>query len=481
MVYETIVALRYLGSRKKNHFISVITVISCVGVAIGVWALIVVISVMAGFEGDLRGKILGTYAHLLVDQPKGNLGGWQSLLGPLEQARHVQGASPFLRSEVMISSSVNLAGVTFKGIDTRRAGVVNRLEESLVEGELAHLDQPERIPIPSFTSLRMAPGGGAGYAMVPDGAAEGVGDGAAGGTGEETGTSTSTSTGEGTGGEELMPPLALPSAEDEPRTLPGVLIGSELKKSLLVLVGDEVSIVSPLGDLGPSGPIPRSRTYRVAGVFFTGMYEYDSKMVYVTLPQAQEFLGVGDEVTGIELRVDDPDRSEQVSRAVAAELARPGLRVRDWKSLNASLFAALRLEKVAMFVILTLVTIVASFNIIASLIMVVLEKKKEVAILKALGTSDRGIARIFMTEGVMIGVIGMVFGVLAGVGSCLAIASFGIPLDQEVYYINRLPVELHALDVTLIAASAVLISFLATLYPSRLAARLLPAEGLRHE
>lgn len=277
-----------------------------------------------------------------------------------------------------------------------------------------------------------------------------------------------------------MPRLILPGPE-EPRRLPGVVIGSELKKNLLVLIGDEVTILSPLGDLSPAGPIPRSRTFRVAGAFFTGMYEYDSKMVYVTLPEAQAFLGLGDEVSGIELQASDPDATGGLVKKIGAMLHGQGLRIRDWKTLNANLFAALLLEKVAMFVILTLVTIVASFNIVASLIMVVLEKKKEVAILKALGSSDQGIRRIFMTEGLLIGTIGTLFGLLAGVATCWAIGRFGIPLDREVYYIDRLPVEMHALDIAIIGASAVVISFLATIYPARLAARLLPAEGLRHE
>jgi len=479
MVYETIIALRYLGSRKKNHFISVITVISCAGVSIGVWALIVVIAVMAGFEGDLRSKILETYAHLLVDRPRGNFSGYAELVPQLEQLEHVQGASPFLRTEVMISSAINLAGVALKGIDGRHAGVVNRLDSALVEGRLEHLAAPEKIPRPSFSSSGLSRGGSgepepvgtplgavavvqpgelARQAPAPDAAEDGAG---------------------------LMPPLTFDTAGPD-RVLPGLLIGAELKKSLLVLVGDEVSIVSPLGDLGPSGPIPRTRTFRVAGVFFTGMYEYDSKMVYATLGETQRFLGIGDEVSGIELRLDEPERTDVVAPRVSALLTRarqnlPELRLRDWKALNSSLFSALLLEKIAMFVILTLVTIVASFNIVASLIMVVLEKKKEVAILKALGTTDRGIARIFMTEGMLIGLVGMVLGVLGGVATCLLISRFGIPLDQDVYYIDRLPVELRALDIGLIALSALLISFLATLYPSRLAARLLPAEGLRHE
>ena len=278
-----------------------------------------------------------------------------------------------------------------------------------------------------------------------------------------------------------MPPLVF-DAPTARRVLPGVLIGAELKKNLLVLVGDEVTLLAPLGDLGPTGPIPRSRTFRVAGVFFTGMYEYDSKMLYVTLPEAQSFLGAGaDEVSGVELRADDPEGTGAMLTELRQLVAGRGLRVRDWRELNSSLFAALLLEKVAMFIILTLVTLVASFNIVASLIMVVLEKKREVAILKALGTTNGSIRRIFMTEGLLIGTIGMVFGVLAGVATCLAIAHVGIPLDQEVYYINRLPVELHVRDIALVAGSAVGMSLLATLYPARLAARLLPAEGLRHE
>ncbi len=485
MGYETAIALRYLGSPKKNHFISVITVISCAGVAIGVWALIVVLSVMAGFEEDLKGKILDTYAHVLVDKPKGGVTGYGEVAERLDRLPHVLGASPFLRTEVMISSVTNLAGVTLKGVIPSRAAKVNHLRGKLVEGELGYLEHPAKIPAPTFyppqgpraddAKRPSAPGGG-GEAEPTSGLDQarhvepvGAGNGTQGG-----GVVHETDDAE----EPLMPPMALPDVTST-RVLPGVVIGAELKKSLLVLVGDEVTILSPLGDLGPTGPIPRSRTFRVAGVFYTGMYEYDAKMVYVLLGEAQAFLGVGDEVTGIELRTDDPESSDQVVPEVRA--AAPGLRVRDWRVLNASLFSALLLEKVAMFLILALVTIVASFNIVASLVMVVLEKKREVAILKALGATDRDIGRIFVSEGLLIGLLGMALGVVAGVASCWAIATLGIPLDREVYYISQLPVKMHALDIAAVAGLAVVISFVATMYPARLAARLLPAEGLRHE
>jgi len=512
MAFETRIALRYLGSRKKNHFISVITVISCAGVAIGVWALIVVLAVMAGFEGDLRGKILETYAHLLVDRKGGTLSGYQELVPRLREAEHVKGVSPFLRTEVMISSLTNLSGVTLKGVRSGPAGQVNRLATTLTEGRLEYLDRPEDIPAPSFGSAPPPPprrasppneGGGGeeepgqalgnarpGVAVERGVSAAGTDPDAArpaapaGSGADDSGTPDAVAgaaAGAPAAAAPLMPPLML-DAPATRRVLPGVLIGTELKKNLLVLVGDEVTLLAPLGDLGPTGPIPRSRTFRVAGVFYTGMYEYDSKMVYVTLPAAQAFVGArSDEVSGVELRADDPEGTPSILAELRALLAGRDLRVRDWRELNKSLFAALLLEKVAMFVILTLVTLVASFNIVASLIMVVLEKKKEVAILKALGTSDGSIRRIFVTEGLLIGVIGMVFGVLAGVATCLVVSHVGIPLDQEVYYIDRLPVELHARDIILVAASAVGMSLLATLYPARLAARLPPAEGLRHE
>jgi lipoprotein-releasing system permease protein len=260
---------------------------------------------------------------------------------------------------------------------------------------------------------------------------------------------------------------------------PGIIIGAELAKNLRVYVGDDVNVIAPLGGMSPAGPIPKQRAFRVAGIFYSGMYEYDTKFAYVTIPAAQRFLGLDDEITGIELKVRDLEVATPLALKLAALLKGRGFQVADWKQMNSNLFSALKLEKVVMFIVLTFIVLVASFSIITNLIMVVLQKVREISALKTMGATHKAMMRVFLYAGVYIGVIGTLVGVLTGVGVCLFIGSVGLPLDPEVYYISQLPVRMNPPDIALVAFAGVMLSFLATLYPSQLAARLHPAEGLR--
>jgi lipoprotein-releasing system permease protein len=263
-------------------------------------------------------------------------------------------------------------------------------------------------------------------------------------------------------------------------SLDGILVGRECAKNLHLYVGQEVQVVSPLGQDTPAGQIPRVRNFRVAGIFFSGMYEYDSRFAYVTLPALQSFLSAGDEVDGIEIKIRDHDDTRPVVRALEDTLG-PAYKVQDWMEINRNLFSALKLEKIAMFLVLTIIILVASFSIISNLIMVVVEKAKEIAILKAIGASDLGVMRVFMIEGSYIGALGTLFGIILGVGTCLALKSFGLPLDSDVYYIDRLPVSMDPIAISLVAFAGLAISFIATLYPSYVAAKLRPVDGLRYE
>jgi lipoprotein-releasing system permease protein len=262
--------------------------------------------------------------------------------------------------------------------------------------------------------------------------------------------------------------------------LDGILVGRECAKNLHLYVGQEVQVVSPLGQDTPAGQIPRVRNFRVAGIFFSGMYEYDSRFAYVTLPALQSFLTAGDQVDGIEIKIRDHDDTRPVVRALEAALG-PGYKVQDWKEINRNLFSALKLEKIAMFLVLTIIILVASFSIISNLIMVVVEKAKEIAILKAIGASDLGVMRVFMIEGSYIGALGTLFGLSLGVATCVGLKSFGLPLDPEVYYIDRLPVSMDPVAISLVAFAGLAISFIATIYPSYVAAKLRPVDGLRYE
>src|SRR6185312_8992809 len=262
------------------------------------------------------------------------------------------------------------------------------------------------------------------------------------------------------------------------KVVPGVIIGKELANNLRLYLGDDVNIVSPFGGIGPSGAIPKSKPFRVAGLFFSGMFEYDTKYVYMLLPEAQKFFNMPDEVTGIEIKLADPDRTEPVLAEIS-RLAGPGYDVEDWKQLNRSLFSALKIEKILMFVLLCFGVLVAAFSIIANGMMLVLEKDKEVAILKSMGARDSSVLGAFMILGLMIGGIGTITGIAAGIAGCWALGRFGVPLNTDVYYITTLPVKMNPYEIAAVFGASVAIALLATLYPAWMAARLRPVDGLR--
>jgi lipoprotein-releasing system permease protein len=282
---------------------------------------------------------------------------------------------------------------------------------------------------------------------------------------------------------ELVSPVTDSRRSQRTDSLPGVLVGRELVKQTHMFTGQEVRVVSPLSDpANPDAtgtPIPFNRDYRVAGTFYTGMYEYDLKQVYVTLDSFQEFLDRGDAVDGIEVRVDSPDDAAAYVKRISAAVG-PAYRVVDWTELNRSLFSALKLEKITMFIVLGIVILVASFSIVGNLIMVVFEKGREIALLKTLGATNWGVMWLFVIRGLMIGTIGTVLGVGMGLSACVLAKKFGIPLNPDVYYIDRLPIHIDSSSVALIAFAGVVISGLAALYPALLAIRIRPANGLRH-
>jgi len=274
---------------------------------------------------------------------------------------------------------------------------------------------------------------------------------------------------------------SLNSLEDHPDGLPAIIIGRELARQMRADLGDTVTLVSPEGKLTPMGRMPNTREYEVTGIFESGYYEYDVSMIYITLAEAQDFLALGDRVTGLCVKVKDVFKSDQVGERIQEMLGYP-FRTRDWKAMNKSLFAALKLEKYTMFVILTMIVLVGALNIISTLVMVVMEKTREVAILRAMGASAKSIMRIFMLQGLLVGLAGTAAGLASGLGICHLLAKYKfINLDPSVYYIHTLPVKVEFGDVWVVALAAVLISFLATIYPSWYASRLNPVEAIRYE
>ncbi|MSP61607.1 MAG: FtsX-like permease family protein [Myxococcales bacterium] len=431
-----------------RHF-TIFTAISTFGLFLGSWALVVVLSVMSGFEQDLKQKILGANAHIIVTAPDHAFTDYPAV-GEQVRLTSLGRVSPYISNEVMISSQSNLAGVIVKGIDPRSAAEATDLGKNLEQGSLDHLTHPERVRAMGFPD-------------APD---------------------------EVEPPPEAFPPDSLRPADPKGHTilprapgrriLPGLIIGRELAKNLRLYLGDDVNVISPMGDIGPAGPMPKSRAFRVAGIFYSGMYEYDTKYVYMSISAAQKFLGTDDEITGLEVRLADADRTEPVVDKLRATLG-PGFEVQDWKELNRNLFSALKVEKVAMFIFLHFIILVAGFSIVANGIMLVREKRREIAILKSMGASDRSVLTIFLHIGLYMGTIGILVGIATGVASCLLLGRFGIALDTDVYYISKLPVRLDPYEILAVFGGALTIVLGATLYPALVAAHLRPVDGLRYD
>ncbi len=408
MYFELFLGTRYLKAKRKQAFISVITLISVLGVMVGVMALVVVLSVMNGFRADLMSKILGVNAHLLVMNFGGAFPDHHRVLERVSGVPDVVAATPFIYSQVMVNNAGRVSGAVLRGIEPESAVKVLGIGDMVKEGELASLNSP--------------------------------GDG-----------------------------------------LPAVIVGRELARQIGAYPGDTLKVVAPEGKLTPLGRAPHTREYRLTAVFDSGMYEYDASMLYVSLREAQDLLGLAEQVTGLEVKTRDPYRSDEVGERIQAVLGAP-FWTKDWKMMNRSLFSALKLEKVTMFVILTMIVLVGALNIISTLVMVVMEKTRDIGILRAVGASSRSIMATFMLQGLLVGVVGTGTGLAAGLGICQLLAKYKfINLPADVYYISTLPVRVEFLDVGFVSMAAVAISFLATLYPAWYAARLNPVEALRYE
>ncbi len=456
----------FVGARHvratKSGFLTVISVLSMAGVGLSSCALCSVTSIMGGFGADLKRKILGNNAHIVVDA--GNPNGfddWEAKLDKVRLTIASQGgaATPVVSGDAMGSSSSNTAGVLVRGIDTNTIATVIDLKQNIEVGKFEYLDDPDTLAdLPPETVIGRGPKGepylkGPDPRLAPD----------------------------------LDPALRAALRRDDMKVYPGVIIGKELAKSLHVLIGDEITLLSPMGELGPMGVMPRTKRFRVAAIFYSGMYEYDAAFAYVKLDVAQAFFSLGQNISQIDVRVPEPERVGDITPIVRATAesfttakGQP-LRARDWVEMNKNLFSALKLEKIATFIILSIAIAVASFCIVCTLLLMVTEKGKEIAILKALGASDRAIMRIFMLEGVIIGGIGTVFGVGTALAACTGLAWFGVRLDPDVYYIDRLPVNVNGSDYATVAIAAFIICTIATIYPARAASKLSPVDGLRYE
>ena len=398
------------------NFFSIFTTVSIVGVALGVAALTVVLSVTSGFQASFKQKVLGVNAHILVLKYGRDFAEYRDVMKTAASLPHVAAVAPFSFDEMLLSSGRATSGALVKGIDPKASGAVLDVGEKLEKGKLSDLDAP------------------------------------------------------------IDP-------KDPARPM---LLGRELAKKLKVKIGDRLRLVVPTSDMQlgetPSGAgTTATREFRVAGIFYAGFDEYDRRLAYVGLKDAQALLGGEDYVTGVEMRLDEMDRAPAVSKELLNKLGGSPFRVIDWQELNHNLFTAVRTQKLVLVIFLTLIILVAAFNIIAALTMLVIDKTREIAILKSMGLPPGGASRIFQVAGLSIGLLGAALGLALGLLLCAVVSRFGYALDPHVYLIDELPVRVSYVELAYTVAVTMGICFLATVYPSARAAALQPVDGLRYE
>ena len=440
------IALRHLASKKSETMVSIVTFLSIIGVLFAVAIVHVVMGVMTGFEEDLREKILGANTHIVVQSQAldpssyGMIANYDEAVEWIEQVEGITAASPFIYTEMLIRTSAKYKGVVVKGIDPVRTVNVTDLSEDLIEGPEGIFGEDEKAERDALI-----------LSLSKDF------------------------------------PSAGPSTETGPKT-PKIIVGNELAKMLSVTVGDTAQLWNPTGqERGPYGmPVPQIREYVVAGIFRSGMTQYDSTWTYVENSEIQQLLKLGDRVNAIEIKLDDLYRAPAITRELNEMFATkpPPSRyynARHWQEMNKALFEALALEKAVSGLVLFASVALAGLLIVNTLIMVVLTKGREIAILKALGASSMGILRIFIIEGTTIGIVGTTLGTCLGFVACLFLKWYGFPLDTNVYLLSKLPVVIDPASFAFVAVASMLICFVATIYPAWRASKLNPVEGLRYE
>ena len=418
------IALRYLWSKRSEAFISIITVISVIGVAIGVMVLNIVMSVMTGFEHELREKIVGTDSHIVINSSTGSgIFGWRETAQKIQQVPGVLSVSPFTYHQVLIRSESRASGLLIRGIEKGSASAEQVARYLPPHRSLDSLFNPSPINV------------------------------------------------------------LLANGEEQEATLPGILIGRSLAQTLGVFAGTPVSILSPQVTSTPFGLVPSFRRFVVVGAYSSGLVEYESGVAYISLEEAQRFFDMQGGVTGLEVRVRDinaaPDIAKRIHQATGG--LESGLTVRDWTVTNKPLWDAIQLEKRVYFIVLLLIIVMASFSIVTTLIMIVLEKRKDIAVMKTLGASTPSIGRIFRIQGAVIGGLGTIIGLVLGFVGCWALKTYGFPIDERIFQMSTLPVTIDPFNFAMVGVAAFLICFVATIYPARRAASLEPSEVLRYD
>jgi lipoprotein-releasing system permease protein len=448
MRFELFVATRYLRAKRRQAFIGIITAISIVGVAAGVASLVVALAINNGFRQDLQERLIGSTSHIsLLRIADDGIKDWRPLLARLDKQPHVIADAPAIFEQVLISRGPRARGAVLKGIipdDERRIG---DLLNTVTEGSAAALKELPELADKSSSSP-----------AAQNNAADS----------EENGASSES-------------PDSLAGVEARVATMPPIILGRDMADGLGARVGSIVLVTSPQGELTPFGMVPKYTRFRVAGIFNSGFYDYDSSWALTRLSDAQRLFGLGDLISVIEFKIDDIYKADQVSRELE-DAAGKGFMTANWMEQNKALFHALRLERLVTFITIGLIVFVAALNILISLIMMVMEKTKDIAVLMSMGTKTSQVRTIFMAQGVLIGVIGTAIGLALGYAISYAGGRYHmISLSPEVYSIDYVPFAPRLIDGALVALVAIGVSFVATLYPSWSAGRTLPAEALRYE
>jgi lipoprotein-releasing system permease protein len=413
--YELFIGLRYLRAKRREAFISLITIISTLGIAIGVMTLDITLAVMTGFEEDLRDRILGFNPHVSIWSYLGPLQDHEDVAAKTRAVAGVSSAEPFVYGQLMLTTPEHFASVLVRGIRPSSAANPD-LAGRLRSGSIDQLERRFAVPLQEGRGATVE--------------------------------------------------------------LPGIIVGRELARQLGVHVGDPVSVAATGGG---ASAVPRVRSFVVVGEFDSGMPDYDAGLAYLSLADAQRLYEMGDSVTGIEVKVADLYQANSIGHAISAAIG-PGYRVRDWMEANHNLFSALTLQKTVYFIVLLLIILVAAFTVLATLIMVVMEKRKDIAILKSMGAPRAAIARVFIFKGLVIGTLGTVLGNLGGFAGCWLLQRYHfIELPKDVFYVSTVPVTVYPQYFIAVTVAALAICLLATLYPARQAARLVPVDILRYE
>jgi lipoprotein-releasing system permease protein len=440
MRFELFIARRYLRARRRQAFIGIITGISIAGVAAGVASLVVALAINNGFRQDLQQRLLGSTSHISLQRVADDgIKDWPALMDRLSKQPHVVAAAPAIFEQVLISRGPRARGAVLKGMIPRYERRVGDLLNSVKEGSAAELDEKPGI----------AAVGSAGESPPPARADQ--------------------------------PPDLLAGVGQRVAAMPPIVLGQDMADNLGATVGSVVLVTSPQGELTPFGMVPKYNRFRVVGIFNSGFFDYDSSWAFARLSDSQRLFGLGDLISVMEFKVDDIYNADVISRSLE-DAAGKGFMATNWMEQNKALFRALRLERVVTFITIGLIVFVAALNILIALIMMVMEKTKDIAVLMSMGTRKGQVRNVFIAQGVLIGVIGTAIGLVMGYAISYAGGHYHIiSLSPEVYSIDYVPFAPRAIDGLIVALVAIGISFVATLYPSWSASRILPAEALRYE